>query len=277
MHPRSRFALFPAPQNFKQAITLGKIRHLSRNRIPRHIARAADRSEIGVDLVPVSAFRRFLGNTNAREPGRIDYDDAFVRDLHFDGPFRCDWLRQSYDGFGKSAGMIDVRSVGLRHELHYLVTGLHRSPVERRGDLQHRDLLRSLRVVPQSDLAAYSQPMLFRLDLHIEIVIGEAERLTVQREAIQRGGTEGTQKTEKPDGRLQGAGFHFDSAEPCFARLCLTISYRTTAAATETFSDGTLPSMGIETRKSHFLFTRSCSPLPSPPRTSAQSMLESSS
>src|SRR4030081_2988461 len=52
-----------------------------------------------------------------------------------------------------------------------------------------------------------------------------------------------------------------------------TISYSTTAAATETFSDGTLPSIGIETRKSHFLFTRSCRPLPSAPSTSAQSML----
>ena len=32
-----------------------------------------------------------------------------------------------------------------------------------------------------------------------------------------------------------------------------TISYNMTPAATDTFSDGTFPSMGIETRKSHFL------------------------
>ena len=36
-----------------------------------------------------------------------------------------------------------------------------------------------------------------------------------------------------------------------------TISYNMTPAATDTFSDGTFPSMGIETRKSHFLATRS--------------------
>ncbi len=39
-----------------------------------------------------------------------------------------------------------------------------------------------------------------------------------------------------------------------------------TPAATDTFSDGTLPSIGMETRKSHFLATRSWTPLPSDPR-----------
>ena len=41
-----------------------------------------------------------------------------------------------------------------------------------------------------------------------------------------------------------------------FAALILrwrTISYNMTPAATDTFSDGTFPSMGMETRKSHFL------------------------
>src|SRR5713101_906286 len=62
--------------------------------------------------------------------------------------------------------------------------------------------------------------------------------------------------------------FHF-----CFARRWRTISYITTPAATETFKEGTLPSMGMETRKSHLRRTRSCSPLPSAPRIRAQSML----
>src|SRR5215467_13638473 len=55
-------------------------------------------------------------------------------------------------------------------------------------------------------------------------------------------------------------------------RRCRATSYITMAAATETFNDGTLPSMGMETRKSHFLRTCSCNPRPSAPSTSAQSI-----
>src|SRR5712692_8227731 len=61
------------------------------------------------------------------------------------------------------------------------------------------------------------------------------------------------------------------SSHFCFARRWRTISYMTTPAATETFKEGTLPSMGMETRKSHLRRTRSCSPLPSAPRIRAQS------
>ena len=51
----------------------------------------------------------------------------------------------------------------------------------------------------------------------------------------------------------------------CAARRWRATSYITTAPATETFSEGTWPSMGMETRKSQRLRTRSCSPLPSAP------------
>ena len=44
-------------------------------------------------------------------------------------------------------------------------------------------------------------------------------------------------------------------------------------AATETFNEGTLPNIGIDTRKSHFLRTRSWTPLPSAPSTMPQSIL----
>ena len=55
--------------------------------------------------------------------------------------------------------------------------------------------------------------------------------------------------------------------------LCRTISYSMTPAATETFRDDILPSMGMDTRKSHFFFTKSWTPLPSAPSTIPQSIL----
>src|SRR5580658_7185762 len=132
--------------------------------------------------------------------------------------------------------------------------------------------------------------MLFRLDLNVEVVVGDAECLAVERKTIHHRGTEDTENAKNPPNRFHFAGFvaelHFVSNfilhplhlacwDATRARRCRTISYSTTAAATETFSDGTFPSIGIETRKSHFRFTRSCRPLPSPPRTRAQSMLKS--
>ena len=160
--------------------------------------------------------------------------------------------------------MIDVGSVRLSDELQSLIRGLHRPPIERRRDLQYCDLLRSLRIVTQRDLAAHSKPVLFRLNLQAQIVVGEAKRL-----AVERAGRRRTKKQQTQEGETE---LHFLLDAPCACR-CRTISYKTTAAATETLSDGTLPSIGIETRKSHFRFTRSCSPLPSPPSTKAQSIL----
>src|ERR1700730_3274960 len=110
--------------------------------------------------------------------------------------------------------------------------------------------------------------MLLRVDLNIEIVVGERKGLAVEGESVPHRDTEGQEEAKVHDSKI-----HFSPEELSRARLCLTISYSTTAAATETFRDDTLPSMGIETRKSHFLFTKSCRPLPSAPRTSAQSML----
>src|SRR5581483_2609403 len=59
----------------------------------------------------------------------------------------------------------------------------------------------------------------------------------------------------------------------CSCRRCRTTSYSTTPAATDTFNDGTFPNIGIETRKSHFFFTKSWTPLPSAPSTIAQFIL----
>src|ERR1039458_1717917 len=273
MHLRSRFPVSPSPQNLKQAVAFRQIRDLTRNRIPRHVPGSSHCRESCADLVPVRAVRRFLGRANASQPGRIEQDDAFISDLQFDGPLGRDCLRQSDDGFRQTARVVDVGSVGLRNELQGLVAGFNRAPIERRRDLQHSDFLRTLRVISESEFAADSEAMLLWLDLNIQIVISEGECLAVERKTIHHRGTEHTEKTQALINGLHFGELHFASEEPFLARLCRTISNRTTAAATETFSDGTLPSIGIETRKSHFLFTRSCNPLPSPPRTSAQSML----
>src|ERR1700693_2893269 len=115
--------------------------------------------------------------------------------------------------------------------------------------------------------------MLFRFDLDVQIVTGEGKCLAVQRKTVHRRGAEHAEKSQALVGGLHLPELHFEPEEPFLARRCRTISNKTTAAATETFSDGTLPNIGIETRKSHLRFTRSWSPLPSPPRTSAQSML----
>ena len=101
-------------------------------------------------------FRR----ANASQPGRIEQDDAFVGDLEFDRRFGRDRLRQSDDGFGESARVVDVGGVGLSDELHGLVARFNRAPVEGRGNLQDGDLLRIGRVIAQRDFAANSEAML---------------------------------------------------------------------------------------------------------------------
>src|SRR5271166_5792283 len=101
--------------------------------------------------------------------------------------------------------------------------------------------------------------MLFRFHPQIQIVIRESESFAIEGQRRQNQTTENTEGTKEP---------HAD-----FFPRWRTTSYNITPAATETFSDGTLPSIGIETRKSHFRATRSWRPLPSAPRTMAQSML----
>src|SRR6185437_14889375 len=58
-----------------------------------------------------------------------------------------------------------------------------------------------------------------------------------------------------------------------YLRRWRATSYITTAPATDTLSEGTLPSIGIFTRKSHFFRICSCRPCPSAPSTRAQSIL----
>src|ERR1700722_10250169 len=173
--------------------------------------------------------------------------------------------------------MIDVRSVGLCDELQHLAAGADRTPFQGRRNLRHRDFLRSWRIVAQDDFAANAKAMLSGFDTNIQVVMGNSEGFAIESKCVHHRGTEDTEKrkTQKQLHFLPEDACLF-CAPPCAATLlrrCRTISYITTAPATETFSDGTFPSIGIETRKSHFLFTRSCSPLPSAPRTRAQSML----
>ena len=113
-----------------------------------------------------------------------------------------------------------------------------------------------------SNLAPHRESLLLRLYADIQIVAGEGEGFAINRVGLNQQTTEDTEDTE---------GLHFASA--AFILRWRTISYNMTPAATDTFSDGTFPSMGIETRKSHFFATRSWTPLPSEPNTMAQSML----
>ncbi len=120
------------------------------------------------------------------------------------------------------------------------------------------------RIVPQSNLAAHRQTLLVRFYVDIQVVIGEGESFAIE-------GMRPNQQTTQDAEETQDPHLHFVSA--ALILRWRTISYSMTPAATDTFSDGTFPSMGMETRKSHFLATRSWTPLPSDPSTMAQSML----
>src|SRR5436305_14984170 len=112
--------------------------------------------------------------------------------------------------------------------------------------------------------------MLAGVDRKIQTVARDGEGLAVERGAMQNTTAE---DTEEAQGLQEQTDLHLWLDASSATRRWRTISYKTTAAATETFRDGTLPSIGIETRKSHLRLTRSCRPLPSPPSTSAQSIL----
>src|SRR3954452_6735588 len=81
------------------------------------------------------------------------------------------------------------------------------------------------------------------------------------------------QKRPARDGNACVGQDYFVLRTSAFVRRWRASSYITMPPATETFSEGTLPSIGIETTKSHLRRTRSCNPFPSAPRTMAQSML----
>src|ERR1700723_3715628 len=117
------------------------------------------------------------------------------------------------------------------------------------------------RVVAQCDFAARTEPLLPGLEGNGQIIFRYGEGLAFQGRGC-RGENADTQETEQLHDFLDAP-----------SRLCRTTSYNTTPAATDTFSDGTFPSIGIETRKSQCLRTKSCIPLPSAPSTTAQFIL----
>ena len=104
-------------------------------------------------------------------------------------------------------------------------------------------LLRLVAVVAQRNCPFAGEALLLWLDADREIVLREGKGFTIQREGNLDQTTQDTKDAEPP--------------HPHCIRRWRTISYNTTPAATETFSDGTFPSMGIETTKSHFFNTRS--------------------
>src|SRR5581483_2030424 len=132
-------------------------------------------------------------------------------------------------------------------------------------------MLGTFGIVAQSYFAAGDEPLQRPINFYLQIVMREGKSLAIQ-------GKQPRRKKKKAAINKYAEKLHpVDRFEfclvPALARRCLAISYSTTPAATETLSDGTEPSIGMETRKSQFLRTCSCRPLPSAPRTSAQSML----
>src|SRR5271168_910251 len=280
MHGRGGFSRLPPADAVECAVAFCQTPGFGRHGIPGHKSRTAHGCEFRTDLVPVRALRRRLWCADPCEPRRIEHDHAFIRDLEVDSSLGQDCFRQGDDGLGKSPSVIDVRSVRLRDKLQLLAASLDGTPVQGGRNLQHRDLLRRGRIIPQSDLAAGSQPLLHRLDPDVQVVAGEGKRLAIEGKSISRTSTEEAEQAKMQTAQLhcppEDASWLVCASLVCVRacpRLCRTISYITTAPATDTFSEDTFPSIGIETRKSHFFLTRSCRPLPSAPRTSAQSML----
>src|SRR5439155_22794787 len=117
------------------------------------------------------------------------------------------------------AGVVNVGGVGLRNELQRLVAGFDGAPVERRRNLEDGNLLGRGRIVAESNRATCSQPMLVRLDLNLQVIVGKRERLAVERQSIHHRGTEDTEEATAP-----APGIHFALAEPSRARRWRTIS-----------------------------------------------------
>ena len=102
-------------------------------------------------------------------------------------------MRQSDNRFRQVASVVDIRGERLGHELQRnlfrfftrfrgrFINRANRPPVQRRGDLQRRDVLRLQGIVAQSDLAADAEPMLFRLNSDIEVVARESKSLAIER------------------------------------------------------------------------------------------------
>src|SRR5581483_1277753 len=160
--------------------------------------------------------------------------------------------------------MVDIGDVRLGNKLQWFSLGAKGAPVQRGRDLHSGNFLGRAGIVAQDDVSAGAQPFLFGLNAYIQIVFNKSERLAINCRTICCQAGESQQNSTQ---------LHSGTLTAPLARLCRTISKSTTPAATDTFSDETLPSIVIETRKSHFLRTRSCTPLPSAPSTMAQSML----
>src|SRR6266581_8907781 len=101
VHLRRTPTLLPPALNLKQAVAFRQIRDLGSNRIPRDVARAAHRGKIGGYMVPIGAVRRCLWRSDSRQSGRIEKNDAFVRDLQFDGSLGSNHFWERDDRFRK--------------------------------------------------------------------------------------------------------------------------------------------------------------------------------
>src|SRR5205807_8571762 len=133
---------------------------------------------------------------DASETRSIEHNHSLVADLEFDRSLGSDSLRKCDDGLGQSARVVNVGGVGVGNELQWLVVASDRTPVEGRRDLQHRDLLRALRIVSKRDLAANSQTLLLGVHLDIQVIVGEGEGFAVKRKRIYHRGTEKTEKSQ---------------------------------------------------------------------------------
>src|SRR5262249_49018543 len=123
----------------------------------------------------------------------------------------------------------------------------------------------------QNHPAANCDQLLTRQDFRRKIIACEYERISFLSQC------RGAEKQQYPNAKPQEPSpFCFRGFALCAVssapRRCRATSYIITPPATETFREGTLPIMGIETTKSHFRRTKSCNPAPSAPSTMAQFM-----
>src|SRR5256885_237882 len=96
--------------------------------------------------------------------------------------------------------------------------------------------------------------------MHREVVINEGEGFTIDGGSIGMKTAEDAEDAEEPQKEIQDFASSLPQAVPsevegCLCRRCFlrwrASSYITMPPATDTFRDGTRPSMGIETTKSH--------------------------
>src|SRR5271169_661106 len=258
----------PSVNGFENRIAITHADRRNRDRIPDDIAKPADCSEALAYLVPVIAQRHLFRSAHAGEPGGIGSNCSAVLNVQFDC---CGWrhfLGQSGNGLRQTPGVIDVGGVIVADPLHWLAVESDAVPAQGGRNLKNDVLLGRLGVVAHCQAAGHGHDMRRTIDLNVQLIVSDGKRFAIKC-PYRRGQCEAEKKRREETRHRTGAAVSL----PCATRRWRATSYITIAPATETFSEGTRPYIGIETRKSQRFRTRSCKPFPSAPKTTAQCML----